>query len=133
MSNNSKSIGIQIYKYPQWIKIGCSDQEKLSKTKILCSIDIEYQLNHFKFLDDDLSEVIDYHKLIKFINIKTQNIISFNLLESYADYINNQILNKYKIITSISTCVEKTIYPPEVTKENSKVKVTVSQKNHKTK
>ena len=104
-----------IHRYPVYMSLGVYSQEHLQRSLVLVDVDIEYSANPSQ---DQLSETVDYSKLIEVIDEQLQGK-RISLVETSVNLIGRQLLEQFPVIQHAKVYVEKTSFPNNLVKSGS--------------
>ena len=101
------SFDINISKIKCSGKHGIYDHEKQNDQKFL----VDIHINISDFSDDDINKTLNYEEIVDLV-IKIVSTESYDLIETLAKHISEQIVLKYAVIEATLQKIKVTVYKP---------------------
>ena len=115
------SFDINISKIKCSGKHGIYDFEKQNYQEIL----VDIHINISDFSEDDINKTLNYEEIVNLV-LKTVNKESYDLIETLAKHISDQIVFEYAKIEATLQEIKVTVYKPDTILKNMTEGISVS-------
>ena len=115
------SFDINISKIKCSGKHGIYDHEKQNDQKFL----VDIHINISDFFDDDINKTLNYEEIVDLV-IKIVSTESYDLIETLARYISEQIVFKYAKTEATLQEIKVTVYKPDPILKDKTESISVS-------
>ena len=115
------SFDINISKIKCSGKHGIYDHEKQNDQKFL----VDIHINISDFFDDDINKTLNYEEIVDLV-IKIVSTESYDLIETLARYISEQIVFKYAKTEATLQEIKVTVYKPDTILKDKTESISVS-------
>ena len=115
------SFGINISKIKCYGKHGIYDHEKQNDQEFL----VDIHINISDFSADDINKTLNYEEIVNLV-LNTVNTKSFDLIETLAKNISEQIVFKYEKSEAVIQEIKVTVHKPDTILKDSTDGISVS-------